>query len=75
MFRTRFTGGARIATAAARIVSGAFFVLAGVGEFAIHDLEQAEFVRYGLPDNRLSAMAHPENLTAGPDPRQETPRR
>jgi putative oxidoreductase len=48
-FRDRVAGRAAIATAIVRIAAGVVFVLFAIPKFAFHDMELAEFVRYGFP--------------------------
>jgi putative oxidoreductase len=45
----RTAGRAAAATAVVRVVAGVVFVLFAIPKFAAHDLELAEFVRYGFP--------------------------
>lgn len=45
--------GAGTAVAAVRVLAGLLFVLAGLPKFVAHDVELAEFVRYGLPPSDL----------------------
>lgn len=49
LFRTRVAGRARTATAVVRIITGLLFALSAIPKFALHDIELAEFVRYGFP--------------------------
>ncbi|WP_051581014.1 DoxX family protein [Pseudonocardia acaciae] len=50
---SRVSGGAAAATAVIRVLFGLFFVFFGLLKFIAHELELAEFVRYGFPDSGL----------------------
>ena len=50
---TRVRGRAAVATAVLRIAAGTVFVLTALPKFLLHDVELAEFVRYGLPPSSL----------------------
>jgi putative oxidoreductase len=47
--RSRVHGRAAVATAVVRILAGLVFVLFSLPKFVLHDMELAEFVRYGFP--------------------------
>ncbi len=49
LFSTRVSGRAGRVTAGVRIVAGVVFLLFAIPKFAFHDLELAEFLRYGFP--------------------------
>ena len=53
IFPSRVTGRAAAATAALRIFVGMFFVFFGVLKFVLHELELAEFVKFGFPESSL----------------------
>jgi putative oxidoreductase len=53
VFDTRVTAWAAKVTAGIRVFTGLFFVVFALPKFLLHELELAEFVRYGFPDSSL----------------------